>query len=643
MVWRAAGRLGIPVQAATPLADASQLEFGARVAFRHPLVRSAAYRSASLRERQNVHRVLAEATDPEADPDRRAWHRAQAAPGPDEGVAEELEQSAGRAQARGGVAAAAAFLERAATLTPEHVHRAERLLAAARAKRDAGALDTALGLLAAAETAPLDSLQTVEVEHLRGQIAMEQRRSRDGARILLGAAKQIEPLSAALARETHLEALSAAIWTDDLGSPGSLREAAEAARAAPRGPEPPRASDVVLDALAMRLTAGYAAAAPALARALELARTLNAGKDEAGRWLWLAGGRVSQSVALELWDDQSAHALAVRAARFARNTGALVYWQHTLKFLALSHVLAGDVAAAVRLIEEDRLIAEATGNPPNAYSAMTLAAWRGQAAQASALIEATVHEATERGQGRLVCYADYASSVLGNGIGRHDAARDAARRAFERDPLGFGPLIIPELAEAAARTGDVELVRTALDWLSERTRVRPTDWALGIEARVRALLADSDATDRHYRESITCLGRTRVRAELARSHLLYGEWLRRERRRMDARGQLRTAHEMLDAMGIEAFAQRARRELRATGESVRKRTVETSITLTTQEAEIARLARDGMSNTEIGTRLFISPATVAYHLRKVFIKLDISSRTQLDRALPRELAIVQTR
>ena len=364
LVWRAAERLGIGPEAATPAAEAGLLEFGARVRFRHPLVRSAAYRSASLQERQDVHRALAEVTDPEIDPDRRAWHRAQAAPGPDEEVAEELERSAGRAQARGGLAAAAAFLERAAMLTPEPARRAQRLLAAARAKRDAGALDAALGLLVAVEAGPLDALRTAEVEHLRGQIALEQRRGGDAARLLLSAARRLEPLDADLARETHLEALGAAMWAGDLDSPGGVLEAAEAARAAPPGPDPPRVVDVLLDAFALRLTEGYAAAAPTLTRALELFLALDVGTDEVGRWLWLAGGRAGAIVALELWDAESWHALAARQAQFARDTGALVHLQFALNFLARTHLLAGELATAALMIEEDRLIAEATGNPP---------------------------------------------------------------------------------------------------------------------------------------------------------------------------------------------------------------------------------------------------------------------------------------
>jgi DNA-binding CsgD family transcriptional regulator len=634
LVWRAAERLGIATQAATPAAEAGLLEVGTRVLFRHPLVRSAAYRSASTEQRRAVHGALAEVTDPQLDPDRRAWHWAQAAPGPDEKVAEELERSAGRAQARGGLAAAAAFLERAALLTPEPGRRARRLLAAARAKRAAGALDAALGLLVAVEASAPDPLRTAEVEHLRGLITFVRRGASDGARQLLSAARHLEPLNAALPREMYLEALGTAIWADDLDSPGVLRAAAEAARAAPPAPEPPRAVDLLLDGFALRLTEGYAVAAPTLTRALELGHALDVADDEVDRWRWLATGRASAIAALELWDDESSHALAARQVRFARDTGAPVYLQYALNSLASTHLLAGELATAARLLEEDRLIAEVTGNPPARYAAMMLEAWRGREPAASELIAATSREATALGMGRLVNAASYANSVLYNGLGRHDAARDAAWRAFERDQLGVGPFVVPELAEAAARTGEVALVRAALQWLSERTRAAPSEWALGIEARVRALLSEDEAAERCYRESIDRLGRTRVRVQVARAHLLYGEWLRRQRRRVDARAQLRIAHGLLEAMGIEAFAERARRELQATGETARKRTVETTNQLTAQEVVIARLARDGLSNPEIGSRLFISARTVQYHLHKVFTKLEVSSRNQLDQVLP---------
>jgi DNA-binding CsgD family transcriptional regulator len=646
LVWRAAERLGIGAGAATPGAEAGLLEFGARVRFRHPLVRSMAYRSASLQERHEVHRALAEATDPRADPDRRAWHLAQAAPGPDDEIAAELERSAGRAQARGGMAAAAAFLERAALLTREPDRRAQRLLAAARAKRAAGALDAALGLLAAVETGPRDALRTAEAEQLRGQIALDQRRGSDAARMLLGAARSFEPLDPGLARETYLEALwEAAMLAGDVDQAGDVRQAAEAALASPPAPGPPRPVDVLLDALALRFTQGYRAAAPALSRALELVLDLDRSADAGGasRWLLSSGGRITQIIAVHLWDYESWHALATRQARLARDAGALVHLQFALNYLARAQLLGGDLAAASLTIDEDHLIAEATGNPPVADTEVMLAAWRGREPKARELVEATAREAAASGLDRLAGFASCASSVLYNGLGRHDLARDAAWPALERGQLGHGPLVVGELAEAAARTGDAAAARAARDWLAERTRVVSTEWALGVEARIRALLGEGEAAECGYRESVVRLGRTRLRGELARAHLLYGEWLRRENRRVDAREQLRIAHGMLEAMGIEAFAARARRELASTGETVRKRAAEpgpgpgpagAGEALTPQEAQVARLARDGLSNPEIGSRLFISSRTVQYHLRKVFTKLGISSRGQLHRVLP---------
>jgi DNA-binding CsgD family transcriptional regulator len=634
LVWRAAELLGIATDAATAPAQAGLLEFGARVRFRHPLVRSTAYWSASLKERQEAHRALAEATDPEIDPDRHAWHRAHAAPGPDEDVAEELERSAARAQARGGLAAAAAFLERSARLTLEPARRAERLLAAARAKRDAGAFEAALNLLVTLETEQLDPYSTAEAEHLRGQIALEQQRASDAALLLLSAAGRLAPLDAPLARETHLETILAAMWAGDLDRPGGVLGAAEAARAAPAAPEPPRTVDVVLDAFAIRLTEGYETGAPLLTRALELLLAQDIASDEVGRSLWLAASRSTQAIALELWDADAVHTLATRQLEVAREAGALVQLRLALNFLGGSLVYSGELAMAELLFDEDRLVAEATGNQPVLYNDVLLAVWGGRDAKATELLDASRREASARGMGRFVTNLTYLESVLSNGLGRYAAAREAASQAFERDDMGFGPLVVPELAEAASRTGDAALLMTTLDWVTERAHVTPTDWALGIEARVRALSSDGGAAEALYREALERLGRTRLRIELARTHLLYGEWLRREQRRVDAREQLRTADDMLSRMGVEAFADRARRELLATGGTVRKRRVETRGDLTAQEAQIARLARDGLTNPEIGAQLFISPRTVQYHLRKVFLKLGISSRSELERVLP---------
>jgi DNA-binding CsgD family transcriptional regulator len=297
------------------------------------------------------------------------------------------------------------------------------------------------------------------------------------------------------------------------------------------------------------------------------------------------------------------------------------------------------------LFDEDRLVAEATGNQPVLYNDVLLAVWRGQEAKATELLETTRRDASARGMGRFVTSLTHLESVLSNALGRYEAARDAAWQAFERDDLGFGSLIVPELAEAASRTGDAALLNTALAWMTERAHVTPTEWARGIDARVRALSSDGGAAETLYREALEHLGRTRLRIELARTHLLYGEWLRREHRRVDARQQLRTAHEMLSTMGVDAFAQRAERELLATGETVSTRSPEARGRLTPQEASIARLARDGLSNPEIGARLFISPRTVEYHLRKVFMKLGIASRVELGGALtgaePQELEHVR--
>ncbi|HEV2923785.1 MAG TPA: LuxR C-terminal-related transcriptional regulator [Solirubrobacteraceae bacterium] len=623
LVWRAARQLGIPESAGEALEAEDLLELGGRVVFRHPLVRSAVYRAAGLKERRAVHRALAEVTDPEVDPDRRAWHRAQAASMPDEDVAVELERSAGRAQARGGLAAVAAFLDRAAALTPEPALRAQRLLAAAGAKRDAGDLEAALGLLEGVEAGVLDELGCARVDLLGGQIASEQRRGGEAGRLFLSAASRLEPVDPELARETYLEALAGAM-ANDVEVVGGAPAVAEAARAAPPGPAPPRTVDVLLDAFAIRLTDGYAAAAPTLARALELLLA-DVSNEDVGRRLSVSSTRNGNIVALELWDDEALHLLAARQVQDARDAGALVHLQFALSFLARSHMLAGELTAAALMIDEARLITEATGNPALVNAPMILAAWRGDEARASELIEATSEEAAAR----RWTSNNYARSVLYNGLGRHDAARDAAWEAFQPDPIGYGSYLVPELAEAAARTADRALLEFAREWLSERTGVISSKWALGIEARVRALASEGEVADGLYRESIAQLAGTRVRLELARTHLLYGEWLRRERRRLDAREHLRTALEAFTSMGTEAFARRAERELLATGERARKRTVDTLDQLTPQETQIARLAASGHTNREIAAQLFITQSTVEYHLSKAFRKLDVKSRTQL--------------
>jgi DNA-binding CsgD family transcriptional regulator len=326
-----------------------------------------------------------------------------------------------------------------------------------------------------------------------------------------------------------------------------------------------------------------------------------------------------------MWDDEALHLLAARQVQLARDTGALVHLQFALSFLARSHMLAGELAAATLTIDEARLMAEATGNPALVNAPMILAAWRGDEAKAAELIEASAEEAATR----RWTSNNYARSVLYNGLGRHDAARDAAREAFQPDPIGYGTYLVPELAEAASKTADRPLLESAMEWLSERTRTISSGWATGIEARVRALLSEGELAESLYRQSIVHLSGTRARLELARTHLLYGEWLHRERRRLDARKHLRTALETFTSSGAEAFARRAERELLAAGERAGRRTVHTPDRLTLQETRIARLAATGHTNREIAAQLIISPSTVEYHLRKAFRKLGVKSRTQL--------------
>jgi DNA-binding CsgD family transcriptional regulator len=629
LLWRAVGRLGIGHESAAAAEATGLIELGRRVRFRHPLVRSAAYRSASLSDRQDVHRALADVTDPDRDPDRRAWHRAHAAVGPDEGVAAELERSADRAQARGGLAAAAAFLDEAVRLTLDPAQRAERALAAAQAKYDSGSPEAALALIAIAQTGPFDELRGARVNLLRAQIAFATRRGSDAPPLLLKAAEQLEPLDIRLARETYLEALAAAVIVGRLSRGADAVEVAKAALAAPALSAPPRAPDLLLDGLARLVTDGRAAATPTLKRAVSAFRGDELSTRERLRWLWLAG-RVAQ----DLWDDESWEVLCTQHVRLARQTGALAVLPIALRSRIFQHGLWGEVDEGAALTGEAETVSAAIGTQLAAYGAVALAALQGREAEAAQLAEATLDDVESRGEGMGVGISHFTAALLYNGLGRYPDALVEAERACEHEDLGVISWALTELIEAAVRCGRDAVATAALERLSLTAQAAGTDWALGVQARSRALVSDDDAAEDLYREAISRLTNTRVRVELARSHLVYGEWLRRERRRVEAREQLRTAYAMLSEMGVEAFAERARRELAATGETARKRTDETRDDLTAQEAQIARLARDGLSNPEIGAELFISPRTVKYHLRKVFTKLDISSRHELLTALP---------
>ena len=628
LLRRASQRIGIDDAAV----DATEglLELGTRVTFRHPLVRSAVYRSADAAERRAAHLALAEVTARSADPDRRAWHLAAAAAGPDEEVALELEQSAGRAQARGGLAAAAAFLQRAVALTGDPARRADRALAAAQASLGVGAFDLARGLLAAAEAGPLDELQRARLNLLRAEAAYSESRGSEAPGLLLRAAKTLEPLDLELARETYLDAWSSALFAGELASTTGLHEVSSEARTVPLPGASARPSDLLLDGFAMAFTDGRSAAAPVLGRAATAFASDDVSAEEVLRWGWLA-----TAAAVMVWDYETCLAVASRGVQLARDSGALAVLAVSVNVLGQAVALGGDFGRVAMLVGEADGVTEATGARVAPYAALVLAGLQGRESEASALIDATIDEATAGGQGTAVQYAHWANSILLNGLGRYADALAAATEASDDTPELFVSVwATAELIEAATRAEETDLAARALERIDEATAVADNDWALGIRARSRALMSDGADAEKLYREAIERLGRTRLRPELARSHLLYGEWLRRSNRRVDARAQLRAAHDLLTAMGMEAFAERARGELLATGEKVRKRTVETRDELTPQERQIARLARDGLSNPEIGARLFLSPRTVEWHLRKVFAKLGIHSRRELASALP---------
>ncbi|HUA49956.1 MAG TPA: AAA family ATPase [Solirubrobacteraceae bacterium] len=630
LLWHAAQQLGIDRTAADAAVAQGLLAIDERVTFRHPLVRSAVYGSAAVEDRRAVHLALAEVTDHEVDPDRRAWHLAAAAAGPDEEIAAELERSAGRAQARGGAAAAAAFLKRSVALTRDPVRRAGRALAAAQAQLQAGAFDVALQLLSTAEAGSRDESGSAQVELLRGQIAFASTAGGEAPELLLHAARRIEALDIALARDTYLDAWGAALFASNLARIGDVREASRAAIAAPQPALAPRPSDVLLDGLAVAVTEGRAAAASNLRQATSAFAEGEIGIAEGLRWGWLA-----TFAPLMLWDEESWHKLLVRQVQMVREAGLLVHLPNYLHSWGGNLAWRGEFSAAASLISEADVVAEATGTRFARYAAVVLAGLQGKEAEASAVIDVEVRNATAAGQGLLIQVCQWVSGTLYNGLGRYEKALEETQRANEAAAPVISAWALPELIEAAARTGKTQLGVEALEQLAEATGAGGTDWGLGVLARSRALLSDGDDAEGSYREAIDRLSRTALAPELARAHLVYGEWLRRGTRRVDARTQLRVAHDLFGSIGMEGFAERARTELQATGENVRLHVVETHHDLTAQEQQIAELARDGLSNPEIGARLFLSPRTVEWHLRHVFLKLGIKSRRELATAMPR--------
>jgi DNA-binding CsgD family transcriptional regulator len=628
LLWRAGEQLGIDVTVADELEEHELLRIGDRVLFRHPLVRSAVYTSAGAPRRRAAHGALAEATDRSVDPDRRAWHLAAATARPDEEVAAELERSAGRAQARGGFSAAAAFRERALALTADPARRAGRALAAAESCVHAGLFDAARQHLSTAETGALDELQQAQVELLEGQIALFSYLSSDALPLLMTAARHLERVDPGLARDTYLDAWGAALFAGRLSTSGGLFEVSRAARSAPRPDGPSRPSDLLLDGLATLITDGREAAAPLLE---EATRTFveESTTEASRRWGWLT---VVPTYAL--WDEKSAYAICTRQLSAVRDAGALARLTLELATFDLLAVRCGDFTTAEGAIVEADALIKATGGGIASASAMRLAVFRGDE-NAEALIESVREEASVAGQGVIIELTEWLLAVFYNGIGRYDDAVVAAGRAGEnrQGEVFVSAWTAMELLEAATRSDNPEAAGSALQRIVASTAYCRTDSAQGILARSRALVSEGSAAEDLYREAIERLGRSLLRPELARAHLLYGEWLRRAGRRADARVELRTAYDQLSAIGMESFAERARIELAATGEKVRKRTFATLGDLTAQERQIAELARTGLTNPEIGARLFLSPRTVEWHLHHVFGKLGIGSRRELHHAL----------
>ena len=607
------------------------------MSFRHPLARSAVYRAASAQDRRAAHLALAAGTDAAADPDRRAWHLACAASTPDEAVAGELERAAGRARSRGGMAAAAALLQRAVLLSEDATLAVERAFTAAQASLQAGEFDTALRMVGLARSGSLDAAGRARAARLTGQVAFASGHGADAPPLLVAAADRLRPVDPDSARETYLEAWGAALFAGELATAGNLHEASLAATRLPApacpAAERPRTADLLLDGLATLVVSGRSVAAPLLRRATDALLSPDASLEDDVRWGWLT--TVPSNV---LWDEDSWESINTRQLAHARTVGALARLPIDLTATAVLAALRGDLTAAEEAVTEADAVIRVTDTTIAPFGAVLLAALRGREDDSAALVEPAVTAAVASGQGIALQYAHWTRAILFNGLSRYEQAFAAAREAAAEAPhLFLSAWALPELVEAGVLTGRSDVAEEALARLSEAAAAAGTDWACGVAARCRALLTEGTGAGELFDEAVQRLSRTKLRPDLARARLLHGEWLRRRGQRVHARAELRTAHELFASMGMDAFAERARRELLATGESVRKRGREPSAPedLTPQERQIAVLVRDGLSNPEIGARLFLSPRTVEWHLGKIFDKLSISSRRQVREVLPR--------
>jgi len=621
LMWRAAAALGIPIDAVEPLEANGLVSVGSRVLFARPLLRSVVYAEAAESERRRAHRALAEAAEQASARDRQAWHRVQASTAPNEEAAAELARYADTARERAGVAASAAFLERAALLTPDSGRRADRSLAAAAVKLAAGDPHAAARLAVIADMGAIDQSQRNRVALCLAQIGSAHRHDSGASELLLTAARQLAPDEPAIAREAYLDALTSALRIGRFGTI-TAEEIALAALSTPAASDPPRAADLLLDALASRFAKGYGEAVQPLNGALEALQWEECG-DEALRWLSLAA-----RLATDLWDDGSWHAITGLQLRLARRADALATLPDAWTDRAMVELSSGDFAAASALVDAADALTARMHGPRHSGASLVLAAWRGHDS-ALGSCEAAEQDAYERADGSLYATASYSAALLGNGRRRYEVALTAAQDAAQFDEPGLCGWALVELIEAAARRARLDVASCALERLSARTRLVRTDWAAGTEARCRAVLSAGSAAEDLYVEAIERLKRSRIKTELARSQLLYGEWLRRQGRRIDARKPLRMAREEFVVMGAKSFAERAHLELLASGETARTRAVHTQTQLTPQETRVGLLARDGLTNLEIGEQLFVSPRTVEYHLHKVFAKLHISSRKEL--------------
>lgn len=632
LIRRAARELELRADAADAAIDDGLLGFGASVRFRHPLLRSAVYRAATIERRQAAHAALAAATDSGVQPDRRAWHRACSSPKPDEEVARELIGSADRAQARGGLAAAAAFWERAVAMTPSNTDRASRALVAAQAKYRAGDIDAAHRLLAEAEIGPLTELHQATVALLRGQMAFTTYRGGEAPSLLLNAAHRLQPLDLDLARDTYLQALVATAHAGRFGDEDVRLQICRGAQALPAAPTTSLSRHLLVQGFATWMADGYVAGAPILNEAVRQYRNE---PTDPGVYGW--GFNV---MAMHLCDDDAWHRMVVDEVALAREHGLLSWLPLAFDSLAEFSVHAGELSKAEGLLLEANHIDPIITAGTSLHIALLLDAWRGDESGADTRIAAMAETTSARSEGWLLDFVDYAKAVLYNGLSNYSLAASAAEIVVAKmNTLPcYGIRALYELVEAAARSDQMDRARSATAQMAEVASAAGSDFALGMAAQCRALVADDDAADAFYQEAIEYLDCTRMAIFLARARLSYGEWLRRRRRRIDARAQLRPAYAALAAMRANGFAERARRELLATGEKVRRRTEPSTNELTPQEEQIAQLARERRTNLEIGAQLFLSARTVEWHLGKIFAKLEITSRRDLDAALDRRAA-----